>query len=94
MASTECHLASFPCRNPVLLFTEPSKVKGRLKSLDALFPPTDLKSLLRNNPNLLTDGWEDIMAKIMYIHKVKFSVLYGLGILGNVPLHHLFPSDH
>lgn len=56
-------------KHPVLLFTEPSQVRGRLESLTALFPPTTLKSLVQNNPNVLTDGWEDIMAKIMYIHK-------------------------
>ncbi|MPC07675.1 hypothetical protein E2C01_000241 [Portunus trituberculatus] len=56
---------------PVLLLGEPSHLKNRLDSLYALFPPASLKNLIQNNPNVLLDSWEDIMAKIMYIHEYR-----------------------
>uniref|UniRef100_A0A0P4W529 Uncharacterized protein n=1 Tax=Scylla olivacea TaxID=85551 RepID=A0A0P4W529_SCYOL len=60
---------SLVTRYPVLLLLDPSHLKSRLLSLDAMFPPASLKNLVHNNPNVLHDSWEDIMAKIMYIHK-------------------------
>ncbi|XP_045135772.1 uncharacterized protein LOC123518816 [Portunus trituberculatus] len=60
---------SLVIKYPVLLLGEPSHLKNRLDSLYALFPPASLKNLIQNNPNVLLDSWEDIMAKIMYIHE-------------------------
>ncbi|KAG0714139.1 Transcription termination factor 4, mitochondrial [Chionoecetes opilio] len=54
---------------PVLLLSEPSMVLGRVEGLRTFFPPTDLKMMVQNNPSVLTDDWDDINAKIMYIHQ-------------------------
>ncbi|XP_050739925.1 transcription termination factor 4, mitochondrial-like isoform X2 [Eriocheir sinensis] len=57
-------------RNPMLCLTNPKKVKRKLLTLSQMFPPTEFKLLLKKNPNVLTDPFDDTMAKILYVHEV------------------------
>ncbi|KAK8721473.1 hypothetical protein OTU49_012737 [Cherax quadricarinatus] len=56
-------------RYPMLYLCPPEHIKKRLELLASLFPPSDLRLLISNNPEVLFNKWEDIMKKIMYIHK-------------------------
>ncbi|KAG7173135.1 uncharacterized protein LOC121861026 isoform X2 [Homarus americanus] len=63
------NLLSLVIRYPALYLFPPRAVKKRMGLLSSMFPPTELKTLIRNNPNILTDKWETISKKIMYIHE-------------------------
>ncbi|XP_037796759.1 transcription termination factor 4, mitochondrial-like [Penaeus monodon] len=55
-------------RYPVLYLVPPSKIKKRLALLNTIFAPTESRPLIRNNPNILCDDWQDVSDKMMYIH--------------------------
>ncbi|XP_071525503.1 transcription termination factor 4, mitochondrial [Panulirus ornatus] len=57
-------------RYPVLFLCQPHQIKKRVMLLRSIFPPPIFKPLIVNNPNILVENWEDVMEKIMYIHKV------------------------
>ncbi|XP_027208105.2 transcription termination factor 4, mitochondrial [Penaeus vannamei] len=55
-------------RYPVLYLVPPRKIKKRLALLNTIFAPAELRPLIRNNPNILCDDWQDVSDKMMYIH--------------------------
>ncbi|XP_042866316.1 transcription termination factor 4, mitochondrial-like [Penaeus japonicus] len=57
-------------RYPVLYLVPPSKIRKRLTLLNAIFAPAELRPLIRNNPNILCDSWQEVSDKMMYIHTV------------------------
>ncbi|KAK7013625.1 hypothetical protein SK128_024785 [Halocaridina rubra] len=56
-------------RYPELYFYRPKAVAKRMNMLHSIFPPAELKMVIKNNPNILTENWNSISEKIMYIHK-------------------------
>lgn len=57
-------------RNPQLYMCPPRAIRRQIGMLSALFPPAELKNLIKNNPNILTEDWNTVSEKIMYIHEV------------------------
>ncbi|XP_069183826.1 transcription termination factor 4, mitochondrial isoform X4 [Procambarus clarkii] len=55
-------------RYPELFSYKPQQIQKRLGLVSSIFPPTEFKSVIWNNPNILVERWKDVMDKIMYIH--------------------------
>lgn len=52
---------------PDLLYMKPSAVEQRRAQLFTVFPQRDIFRLLQECPNVFTDDWDSIMAKINYV---------------------------
>lgn len=52
----------------------PTTAKKRIATLHTMFPNTDLATLIKNNPNVLTENLKSLMEKIIYIHKVRMKL--------------------
>lgn len=77
---------NFFSRYPVLYLVPPSKIRKRLTLLNAIFAPAELRPLIRNNPNILCDSWQEVSDKMMYIHTVCMISLTNMLILADLPV--------
>ncbi|XP_064122763.1 uncharacterized protein LOC135226980 [Macrobrachium nipponense] len=56
--------------NPRVFAFPPKAIVGRLRKLSTMFVPGDLKVLVKNNPSIVTDKWDTVNEKILYIHEM------------------------
>ncbi|XP_076058274.1 uncharacterized protein LOC143035287 isoform X2 [Oratosquilla oratoria] len=56
-------------RYPIVYVMDPNSIRKRLHLLDSVYPMSSLKLLIKNNPNVLVDPWDEISHKTLYIYQ-------------------------
>ncbi|XP_068209687.1 transcription termination factor 4, mitochondrial [Palaemon carinicauda] len=57
-------------QNPQVFAHPPNAIIKRVRKLSEIFVAKDLRTLIKNNQNVITDQWDTIDEKISYIHEV------------------------